>query len=120
MKYDLETFTVEAGKTIEIIFENPDQMQHNLIISQPGTLEKVGAAADQIARDPEGSQKQYVPGIDEVMLATKLLNPEETIRIRFTAPDNPGDYPYVCTFPGHWRLMQGTMQVVTSGTASIR
>jgi hypothetical protein len=21
---------------------------------------------------------------------------------------SPGEYPYVCTFPGHWRLMKGS------------
>jgi azurin len=23
-----------------------------------------------------------------------------------------GEYPYVCTFPGHWRIMNGVLQVV--------
>ncbi len=119
MKYDIDQFTVEAGQTIEIIFENTDQMQHNLLIGQPGTLEQIGAAADQLARDPEGSDKQYVPEMEEVLVATKLLNPEETVRIRFTAPSEPGNYPYLCTFPGHWRLMQGTMEVVGANTSSI-
>jgi len=32
--------------------------------------------------------------------------------LRFTAPDKPGEYPYICTFPGHWRIMQGVMKVV--------
>jgi azurin len=27
-------------------------------------------------------------------------------------PDQAGDYPFVCTFPGHWRLMTGIMKVV--------
>ena len=30
---------------------------------------------------------------------------------RFQAPKQPGIYPYVCTFPGHWIIMKGVMVV---------
>ena len=32
--------------------------------------------------------------------------------IEFTAPSQPGDYEFVCTFPGHHILMRGIMKVV--------
>jgi hypothetical protein len=35
---------------------------------------------------------------------------------RFTVPARTGSYPYVCTFPGHWRTKNGLMQVVRAGT----
>jgi putative membrane-bound dehydrogenase-like protein len=112
MKYDLKTFTVEAGKPVEIIFENPDFMQHNLVIAQIGSLEKVGEAANKLAADPKGAEKQYVPDIPEVLFATKLVNPQQTVSLKFTAPAKPGDYPFICTFPGHWSIMNGVMKVV--------
>jgi azurin len=112
MKYDLKTFTVVAGKPVEIIFENPDFMQHNLIIAKRGTMEVVGAAADKLAADPRGAEMNYIPDIPEVLFATKLVNPEQTVRLSFTAPTTTGDYPYVCTFPGHWSMMNGIMKVV--------
>lgn len=114
MKFDLEEIVVEAGKTVRIIFENPDFMQHNLLVLQPGSLETVGAAADKLATDPQGAEKQYVPDMPEVLYSTRLVNPEETVELTFTAPEEPGAYPFVCTFPGHWRIMQGTMKVVSS------
>lgn len=114
MKYDLKTFQVEAGKTVEIVFENPDFMQHNLVIVQTGALQTVGKAADKLATDPNGADKQYIPDIPEVLFATKLVNPQQTVRLQFTAPEKPGDYPYVCTFPGHWSIMNGIMKVVKS------
>ena len=40
-----------------------------------------------------------------------ILNPDETYSLKFTAPSKPGEYPYICTFPGHWRIMQGVMIV---------
>ncbi len=111
MKYDRTTFTVKAGKPVEIVFENPDAMQHNLVIGKPRSLEIIGNAADQMITRPDAAEKQYVPAVPEVIAFTPLVNPDETYRLRFTAPATPGDYPYVCTFPGHWRLMSGTMKV---------
>ena len=51
--------------------------------------------------------------IPEVLFSTKLVNPQQTVTLRFTAPSKTGDYPFVCTFPGHWSIMNGTMKVVS-------
>lgn len=111
MQFDKKEFTVRAGQRVIIEFENNDVMQHNMLVIRPGTLEKVGAAADDLARNPKDTEKQYVPEIPEVMYATELLNPGEMATLEFVAPEKPGDYPYVCTFPGHWRGMNGVMKV---------
>lgn len=112
MKYDRTTFEVKAGKPVELLFVNDDFMQHNILIIEPGTLEKVGEEADKLAMDPSGTEKEYVPDMPEVLFFTKMLNPEESVTLRFIAPEQPGDYPFVCTFPGHWRLMNGIMKVI--------
>jgi azurin len=112
MKFDREVFTVTAGEKIILELDNLDGMQHNLLIIKPGTLEKVGAAADAMLRDPKASKKHYVPEIPEVLFATEMLGPNEVFTLNFTAPTQLGDYPYVCTFPGHWRMMNGIMRVV--------
>jgi len=31
---------------------------------------------------------------------------------QFTAPSTPGQYPYLCTYPNHWRIMNGVLNVV--------
>ncbi|MBF9254609.1 hypothetical protein I2I11_14990 [Pontibacter sp. 172403-2] len=111
MQFDKELITVKAGQKVIIELENPDGMQHNMVIIKPGTTKKVGAAADALARDPKGAQKNYVPDMPEVLHATKLLDPEEVVTLTFTAPATPGDYPFMCTFPGHWRMMNGIMKV---------
>lgn len=112
MKYDLETFTVTAGQTVSIVFNNDDFMQHNLLIGEIGALETIGAAADKLAADPNGATQNYIPNIDQVLYSTKLLDPNSSTTLTFQVPDEPGDYPFVCTFPGHWRLMNGVMKVV--------
>ena len=112
MKYDLTEFVVDAGKAVELVFENTDFMQHNLVITKTGAKEKVGMAADKLAMDPDGAEKNYVPEMPEVLFATAIINPEEKVVLKFIAPNEPGDYPFICTFPGHWRIMQGVMKVV--------
>ncbi|MGK6351941.1 PVC-type heme-binding CxxCH protein [Parapedobacter sp. DT-150] len=111
MKYDVTNFTAKAGQTLKIIFENPDHMQHNLLILKPGTLATVGQAADELAKQPNGAEMQYIPNTSDVLFSTPLVNPEGRYELTFTVPATPGEYPYVCTFPGHWRIMQGVMRV---------
>lgn len=115
MKYTPEKLSVEAGKAVELVFTNTDLLQHNLLLIQPGSLDRVGSAADKLAMEPNGAEKAYVPEISEVLYTTGMVDPNETVRIRFTAPSQPGDYPFVCTFPGHWRMMNGTLTVVAAG-----
>ena len=74
--------------------------------------EIIGAAADKMITAKDGAEKNYVPNIPQVLAATPLVNPGQTFRLKFVVPDQIGDYPFVCTFPGHWRLMKGVMKVV--------
>jgi azurin len=111
MQYDKKLVTLKAGQKVTLNLDNPDGMQHNLVIIKPGTLSKVGAAADALARDPNGAEKNYVPQVPEVLWATKLLGTGESATLEFTAPTVPGDYIFVCTFPGHWRGMNGILRV---------
>src|SRR5690606_7850624 len=111
MKFDKANFKVRAGQQVTIDFENQDFMQHNLLVIQKGSLEKVGKAADDLARDPKGAEQQYVPKMPEVIVASRLVDPEGNESLVFTAPSEPGDYPYICTVPGHWRIMNGIMTV---------
>ncbi|GJM29544.1 MAG: hypothetical protein DHS20C17_21790 [Cyclobacteriaceae bacterium] len=112
MKYDVEGFEVEAGKEVVIRFRNTDFMQHNLVIADQGSLEVVGEAADQMATSADGAAMNYVPEISQVLHATGLVDPRTEVVLRFTAPEEPGEYPFVCTFPGHWRIMNGVMKVI--------
>lgn len=114
--YDKKQFTVKAGTPVEIIFENPDHMQHNLLIVKPGAMETVGLLADAMAAQPDATQKHFVPDTPLILWATPLLEAGEVAKLHFIAPEEPGDYPYLCTFPGHWRIMNGVMHVVASAT----
>jgi uncharacterized protein len=111
MQFDKTELTVAPGQLVEIVFSNPDTMQHNVVVGQPDSLQAIGQAADDLARTPNGPALQYVPQIPQILFSTKLVEPGETVTVQFKAPSEPGEYPYVCTFPGHWRVMNGLLNV---------
>jgi len=112
MIFDVKWFAVQAGKPVQIVLANPDAMQHNLVISQPGSLQEVGTKGSTMPLPSDPEVKAYVPDTPLVLQATRLLNGGETDRLNFTAPAKPGEYPYLCTFPGHFIRMYGVMLVV--------
>ena len=111
MKFDKASFKVKAGQQVTIDFVNNDFMQHNLLVGKSGSLEIIGKAADELARDPRGIDMNFVPKIPEIIAATTLVDPEGNESLVFTAPSTPGEYPFLCTVPGHWRIMNGIMIV---------
>jgi azurin len=102
---------VKAGAPVHLIFKNPDVMLHNLLIVEPGATEEIGTLADLLASQPDGLAREYIPTSAKVLHATPLVQPGQEAKLVFTAPTRPGNYPYLCTFPGHWRLMRGTLIV---------
>ncbi len=114
MIYDKETIVVQAGKPVEFRFSNTDNMPHNFAIVQPGSLEEIGLAAEASAGDADVKERQYVPKSSKVLIASRLLAPGESQSITFETPTTPGVYPYVCTYPGHWRRMFGALYVVAN------
>ncbi|MFN5664281.1 MAG: plastocyanin/azurin family copper-binding protein [Bacteroidota bacterium] len=44
------------------------------------------------------------------MAGSAVSQPAATVTVEFTAPE-PGTYTYICTYPGHWMAMQGTLIV---------
>jgi putative heme-binding domain-containing protein len=112
MLYDKDSFAVAAGKAVEVVFENSDIMPHNFVVTRPGALEAVGGKAEATATESGALERHYVPQSPEVLVSSRLLGHKEAERLSFTAPTELGVYPYVCTYPGHWRRMFGAMYVV--------
>jgi azurin len=112
LAYDTKSFTVKAGQTVKLTFNNvhPVPQPHNIVIGTAGSKEKLFAAAMQMAADPNGMAKGYIPESPDILFHTKLLQPNTSETIEFTAPA-AGAYPYLCTFPGHGAIMNGIMTV---------
>ncbi len=109
LRYDVSEFTVAPGEPVEIVFANDDDMEHNLVITQPGAREAVVAAATALG--PGGAERHYVPDSPQVLWHTAVVPSGESVTLAFTAPATEGAYPYVCTYPGHGFVMYGTMHV---------
>jgi azurin/glucose/arabinose dehydrogenase len=112
LKFDVEKVSVKPGAKIKLTFNNDDDMTHNLVITTPGDAVEVGNMAIKLGLD--GSKMSYIPKTDKVLYHTKLLQPGSEETIYFTAPEKPGDYTIVCTYPGHAYVMQATFQVVAN------
>lgn len=114
MEYEQTEFTVPAGEEITITFENTatsPAMEHNVVVltsDDDAVVNRVGQAAMNAA------DSEYVPDDESILAATDMAAPGETVSVTFTAPSEPGTYRYICTFPGHYTIMQGTMTVVAS------
>jgi azurin len=107
MKYETTEFTVKAGTPVRVVMENTAMqpaMHHNVVITKPGTsTDEIGLAAVQA-----GEAKGYIPDHAAILFHTEMAAPGETKQVEFIAPA-PGDYPYLCTFPGHYVFMKGVM-----------
>ncbi|HSG69623.1 MAG TPA: PA14 domain-containing protein, partial [Planctomycetaceae bacterium] len=112
MIYDKERIAVQAGKPVEFRFSNSDHMPHNFAIVLPGALQEVGELAEATANTPDAKERHYIPRSDKILLGSRLLEPGQSQALSFDAPSTPGVYPYVCTYPGHWRRMFGALYVV--------
>jgi len=116
MLFTRTEFTVLPGQPVKLVFTNPDATDHNLVLVQPGALEDVGMAANAMARDPRHAAGDFIPESQaaRILAATPMIGPTRAAQahvLRFEAPAEPGVYPYVCTFPGHWIVMNGRMVV---------
>jgi len=111
MLYDVTKIEVKPNQPVRLELWNPDATAHNLVIVKPGALEEVGMAGNEMAKDPNGLKKDFIPKSSKILHHTKLLDPETTEILRFRAPKEPGVYPYLCTFPGHWIIMKGELIV---------
>lgn len=111
LQFVQKQLSAKAGEKITIRFKNPDVVPHNWLLAKPGSLQKLGEKVNLMITDPQGLAKHYVPESDDVIAYTDMTNPKAEFVIHLTAPEDKGDYPYLCTFPGHWMVMNGVLKV---------
>jgi azurin len=115
MKYDLTAFEVTPGQKVIVNFKNVGttpkfSMGHNFVLLDHSVnTGNVQAFLDKAST--EASHDYVPPDAKEVLAHSKLLGPNETETVTFNAPFVPGDYLYLCSFPGHYA--QGTKGIMT-------
>ncbi|MFY0696414.1 MAG: azurin [Balneola sp.] len=111
MQFDTKEISVKAGEKITLTLKHvgklPKQaMGHNWVLLKEGVVVKDFAMEAMKAKDND-----YLPkDSKDVIVATELLGGGETDTITFEAPAK-GTYTFICTFPGHYGIMQGTLVV---------
>ena len=106
MRFDQDTLVARAGQRVHLTLNNNADgptMTHNWVLVRPGTEASV-AAAGALA----GREAGYVPSSPDVLAHTVPSQPHHSVDVTFTAPP-VGRYPYICTNPGHWATMRGTL-----------
>lgn len=111
MAWDPKEFTVAPGALVCLRMQNPDSMQHNMLLIAAGSLSEIGVAAEKMGEGLDGKRRQWVPESAKVLAVMGLVAPGQSGEFWFFAPEKPGTYPLVCTYPGHWRLMNGKLKV---------
>ena len=111
LAYKTPEVRAKPGENLALTFSNPDVVPHNWVLVKPGTLATVGTLADGLIADPEAVARHYVPKTDDVIAYADITESGKQQTIYFTVPDAPGRYPFLCTFPGHWKLMNGLLIV---------
>jgi len=113
MKFNLAEIRAKPGEALRLTLKNIGQMPkqvmgHNWVLVKPmsdSDLNAFGMKASTVAPD-------YLPGDRSSVIAhTKLIGGGESDTIEFNAPSAPGEYPFLCTFPGHFALMKGKLIV---------
>lgn len=104
MKFNLSRIEAKAGQEVKIILTNTGTlpkaiMGHNFVLLQKGTDEKAFANAAVAA-----AATDYIPAsmADKIIAHTKMIGAKQSDEITFKAPAEPGEYPFLCSFPAHY------------------
>ena len=111
LTFDTPSFRASPNEILRIVLVNPDVVPHNWALVRPGALAAVGELTNRLIADPDAVSRHYVPDSPDVVAYTDIVPPGEEFAITIRVPAAPGRYPYLCTFPGHWPVMNGEMIV---------
>lgn len=109
LQFDQTLINVKAGTRLQLTLNNVDEMLHNFVLCTPGRGLPTGMAAMELGI--AGNDQHFVPPSPDVIVHTALIQPHTSETIFFNAPTEPGDYDYLCTFPGHAFIMKGILRV---------
>jgi len=108
-RYATRSLTVHAGKLVRVTLRNNSKVgqSDNWVLVKPGTREQVESAARQT---PQG--REWIPESSAVLAFVPVTKPGHSSARLFRAPNQPGDYPYLCTYAGRGESMNGVLHVI--------
>ena len=116
LSYDVTEIRMKKGERLVIRYNNASEMSHNVVIVkdeadiQPVGIAALSAMANDFIPEKLNPTAYFSQEQDRILAASKLAYPGDTVLLEFT-PTNPGVYPYICTYSGHFTMMQGRIYV---------
>lgn len=122
MKYSVNSIVAAPGEEIRIRLQSKGvipkvAMAHNVVVlhldTDIDTLLKEGAPFREHDFIPPAMAKQ-------VIAKTGFAGPGEVVQVKLRVPEIEGNYPYLCTFAGHYQAgMKGTLKVHASASTDV-
>ena len=114
MKFSVTSIEAKAGEELKIVLVNvgsqpKEVMGHNWVLLKKGSDTAAFSTAAATAKASD-----YIPAAlqGEIIAHTALIGPRKSDEITFKAPTEPGDYPFLCSFPAHYQVgMKGVLTV---------
>ena len=115
MQFDVKSFEAKGEESLRLTFKNIGSMPkiamgHNLVILKKD-ISAITFGQKVLASGGSATNPLPKSLLGDVIASTKLLGPGESEVVIFKAPNETGEYEYVCTFPGHFAMMRGKMIV---------
>lgn len=108
MQYNKKELRAKAGQKVKLTLRHIGKLDVNVMGHNVVILKKDVDVDDFAARAATSRENDYIPeGSDEVLAHTKMIGGGETTSVEFTAPSEPGEYEFICSFPAHYAMMRG-------------
>ena len=118
LQFEPRQLRVAPGTRVSLAFRNGDpSMPHNVAVVKADHIDEFGEQSMQLASNPRAIATHYVPNDPAEICFSPILQPGDQYTLFFEAPKEAGEYRLVCTYPGHWRVMQGSLFVIPEGEA---
>lgn len=113
MRFTPSVIEAHPGQRLRVVLKGVGKMAalaHNVVLLKKGTAPK--AFVDKAS--PATKETGSIPPVmnDQVIVASALVKPGASAEVTFEVPRQPGEYVFVCSFPGHFNLgMKGQLIV---------
>lgn len=105
LQFDQKRLVVKPNTRLKLVFQNKDDMAHNLVVTRPNSRLRVVEFA--LALGAKGPEQHHVPNMDDVLAHTVSVEPGDADSLTVKLAE--GAYPFVCTYPGHGYVMYGVI-----------
>ena len=110
LQFDQKRLVIKPNTRLKLLFQNTDDMAHNLVVTRPNSRLRVVEFA--LALGDKGAAQDHVPVMDDVLAHTRSVDPGTTDSLVVTLKE--GAFPFVCTYPGHGYVMYGVIYATST------